>query len=157
MAITDRKPRSSSSGFISLRGQRGGAPGATRDRRARRGSLEVVRHPDGPVEIKLSGIIESAERRVARWRALALGLIMALVVGASATVVFFVLRWDSQQARTIGVLRADLEFTQARSRCWEMLARYAARTPQEIIPEGRKSEWVSQCVSGEFQRLNRKD
>lgn len=124
--------------------------------RRRRPSVEIVRHPEGPVEIKLSGLVESAERRVRRWRVAALVVLVGVVVGASAAVAVIALRWDYQRGRDLQVLRADLEFTQARARCWEALARYLPTNPGDVIPDVNRSEWVKRCVANELARLNPK-
>jgi hypothetical protein len=124
--------------------------------RRRRPSVEIVRHPEGPVEIKLSGLVESAERRVRRWRLAALVVLVGVVVGASAAVAVIALRWDYQRGRDLQVLRADLEFTQARARCWEALARYLPTNPSDVIPDVNRSEWVKRCVANELARLNPK-
>lgn len=124
--------------------------------RRRRPSVEIVRHPEGPVEIKLSGLVESAERRVRRWRVAALVVLVGVVVGASVAVAVIALRWDYQRGRDLQVLRADLEFTQARARCWEALARYLPTNPGDVIPDVNRSEWVKRCVANELARLNPK-
>lgn len=118
--------------------------------------IEIVRHADGPVEIKLSGLVGALERRARRWQAVVLLLLLGLVVGASAAVAVFALRWDYQRGRTVALLQNDLELAQARARCWEALARYAPKSPGDVIPEPNKSEWVRQCVAVELARLNPK-
>jgi len=122
----------------------------------RRPSVEIVRHPEGPIEIKLSGLVDAAQRRGRRWRAAVLVLFVGLVVGVSFTVAALALRWDHQRGQTLQLLRADLEVAQARARCWEALARYFPESPKDVIPDARRSEWVRRCVAAELTRLNPK-
>ena len=122
----------------------------------RRASVEIVRHPGGPIEIKLSGLVDTLERRTRRWRAVALLLIVGLVVGGSVAVAALALRWDYQRGGTLQLLRSDLEVAQARARCWEALARYLPESPKDVIPDAGRSEWVKQCVAVELTRLNPK-
>ena len=110
----------------------------------RRASVEIVRHPEGPIEIKLSGLVETLERRTRRWRAVALLLVVGLVVGGSVAVAALALRWDYQRGGTLQLLRSDLEVAQARARCWEALARYLPESPKDVIPDAGRSEWVKQ-------------
>lgn len=91
-----------------------------------------------------------------RWRVAALVVLVGVVVGASAAVAVIALRWDYQRGRDLQVLRADLEFTQARARCWEALARYLPMNPGDVIPDVNRSEWVKRCVANELARLNPK-
>lgn len=120
----------------------------------RRATVEIVRHPEGPVEIKLSGLVGALERRARRWRAALFILIASLIVGASVTVAVLALRWDYQRTRTLQLVRNDLELAQVRARCWEALARYAPKAPQDVVPEVNKSGWVRQCIVAELARLN---
>lgn len=124
--------------------------------RRRRPRVEIVRHPDGPIEIKLSGLVETLERRIRRWRVAMLVLLAGLVVAASTAVAVLALRWDYQRGGTLQVLRSDLEVAQARARCWEALARYLPESPKDVIPDSGRSEWVRQCVAVELTRLNPK-
>ena len=64
------------------------------------------------------------------------------------------LRWDHQRGQTLQLLRADLELARARARCWEALARYLPESPNNVIPDARRSEWVRQCMATELARLN---
>lgn len=121
-----------------------------------RPGIEIVRHPEGPVEIKLSGLVEAAERQVRRWRTAVLVLLVGLVVGASFAVAALALRWDYQRGQTVQMLRADLEVAQARARCWEALARYLPESPKDVIPDARRGEWVKQCVATELARFSPK-
>ena len=121
-----------------------------------RPSVEIVRHPEGPVEIKLSGLVEAAERRARRWRMAVIVLLVGLVVGASVAVGVAALRWDYQRGQTLQLLRADLEVAQARARCWEALARYLPESPKDGIPDAKRGEWVRQCMATELVRLNPK-
>ena len=122
----------------------------------RRPSVEIVRHPEGLIEIKLSGLVETLERRIRRWRVAMLVVLAALVVGASAAVAVLTLRWDYQRGQTFQLLRADLEVAQARARCWEALARHLPEDPKDVIPGARRDEWVRQCVTSDLARLNPK-
>ena len=121
-----------------------------------RPSVEIVRRPEGPVEINLSGLVGAAERRVRRWRMTVVVLLVGLVVGASLAVAALALRWDYQRGQTLPLLRADLEVAQARARCWEALARYLPESPKDVIPDSRRGEWVRLCVAAELTRLNPK-
>ena len=122
----------------------------------RRPSVEIVRHPEGPIEIKLSGLVETLERRIRGWRIAMFVLLAGLVVAASTAVSVLALRWDYQRGQTLQVFRADLEVAQARARCWEALARYLPEGPKDVIPDAGRSEWVGQCVAVELTRLNPK-
>ena len=121
-----------------------------------RPSVEVVRHRDGPIEIKLSGLVDALDQGMRRWRAVALTTLVGLCVAASLAVTVLVLRWDYQRGRTLQVLRADLEVAEARARCWDALAQYAPPSLQDVVPPTRRSEWVLQCVATELARVNPK-
>jgi hypothetical protein len=121
-----------------------------------RPGIEIVRHPEGPIEIKLSGLVEAAERRVRRWRMAVLVLLVGLVVGAALIVAVLALRWDYQRGWTLQLLRADVELARARARCWEALARYLPESPKDVIPDVRRSEWVEQCMATELARFQPK-
>lgn len=121
-----------------------------------RPGIEIVRHPEGPIEIKLSGLVEAAERRMRRWRAAVLVLLIGLTVAASLAAAVLALRWDYQRGQTLQLLRADLEVARARARCWEALARYLPESPKDVIPDARRSEWVRQCVATELARFSPK-
>ena len=105
----------------------------------RRPSVEIVRHPEGPIEIKLSGLVETLERRIWRWRVAMLVVLVGLVAGVSVAVAVLALRWDYQRGQTLQLLRSDLEVAQARARCWEALARYLPESPKDMIPEAGRS------------------
>ena len=122
----------------------------------RRPSVEIVRHPEGPIEIKLSGLVGAAERQVRRWRMAVGVLLVGLVAGASVAVGVLALRWDYQRGQTLQLLRGDLEVTQARARCWEALARYLPESPKDVIPDAKRGEWVRQCMATELARLSPK-
>lgn len=122
----------------------------------RRPSVEIVRHPDGPIEIQLSGLVDALERRARRWRAAVLVLLIGLTVAASLAVAVLALRWDYQRARTLQLLRADVEVARARARCWEALAGYLPESPKDVIPDSRRGGWVRLCVATELTRLNPK-
>jgi hypothetical protein len=119
-----------------------------------RGHVEIVRHPEGPVEIKLSGLIEAAEGRVRRWRSIALAMLVGLVVTASLAVAALALRWDYQRGRTVQLLQNDLQVARVVARCWETLARHAPKNPQEVIPGPARGDWVRRCVATELARVN---
>lgn len=119
-----------------------------------RPSIEIVRRPEGAVEIKLSGLVGGLERRIWQWQAVALGLVLSLVLGASVALAMYALRWDYEHGRTVALLRSDLEVARVRARCWEAVARYAPKSPEDVISEAGKSEWVKQCVAAELARLN---
>ena len=120
----------------------------------RRGSVEVVRHPEGAIEIKLSGLVGALEGRARRWRVATLAVLVGLVVAVSLGIAVSALRWDYQRGRDLHVLRADLALAQTRARCWEALARHAPKSPEDVIPNARRSEWVRQCVATEMERLS---
>jgi len=121
-----------------------------------RAGLEIVRHPDGPIEIKVSGLIEAAERRLQRWRAAFWFSLVGIVLGGSVAIAVLALRWDYQRGQTLQFLRADVETAQARARCWEALARYLPESPNDVIPDSKRSEWVRQCVATELARFQPK-
>ena len=83
-------------------------------------------------------------------------VLVGLAVGASVAVAVLAMRWDYQRGRVLQLLGADLEIAQARARCWEALARYLPESPQDVIPDVRRSEWVRQCVATELGRFNLK-
>ena len=118
--------------------------------------IEIVRHPDGPIEIQLSGLVDALERRARRWRAAVLVLLVGLVVGAALVVAILTLRWDYQRAWTLQLLRVDVEMAQVRARCWEALALYLPESPNDLIPDSKRSEWVRQCVATELARFQPK-
>jgi hypothetical protein len=122
----------------------------------RRPDVEILRHPDGPIEIQLSGLVGTLERRIWRWRVAMLVLLVSLFAGASFAVAALALRWDYQRGQTLPLLRADVEIAQARARCWEALARYLPESPKDVIPDARRSGWVRQCVTTELARFTPK-
>ncbi len=122
----------------------------------RRPGVEIVRHPEGPIEIKLSGLVGALEQRTRRWRAVALFLVVGLVLGASVAVAALALRWDYQRGGTLQLLRWELEVAQVRARCWEALARYLPESPKDVILDAKRSDWVRQCVATELARVNPK-
>ena len=122
----------------------------------RRPSVEIVRHSEGPIEIKLSGLVETLEGRVRRWRVAMLVLLAGLVIAASTAVAVLALRWDYQRGQTLQLLRVDVDVAQARARCWEALARYLPESPKDVIPDSRRAEWVRQCIATELARFNPK-
>lgn len=122
--------------------------------RPRRGAVEILRHPDGPVEVKVSGLVETAERRIRQWQGVAAALFLMMVVGAALAVVVVAMRWDYERGRSLQILRADLQIAQARERCWEALARFTPRASDDVITPDRRDAWVARCLSTELQRVN---
>jgi hypothetical protein len=140
------------------------APPAARPRRSRRPSpllgrprgraVEIVRHPDGPLEVKVSGLVDAAERRIRQWQGVAALLFLIMVVGAALAVVVVAVRWDAERGRAVRMLQADLQTAQARERCWEALARYTPRSADDVIPATRRDAWVARCLATELGRVN---
>jgi len=122
--------------------------------RSRRRAVEVVRHPGGPVEIKLSGLVDAAERRIRQWQGVAAVLFLLMVVGAALAVVVVAVRWDAERGRTVRMLQADLQMAQARERCWEALASFTPRTVDDVIAPARRDAWVARCLTSELGRVN---
>jgi hypothetical protein len=122
----------------------------------RRGAVEVVRHAGGSVEVKISGLVDAAERRIRQWQGVAAVLFLIMVVGAALAVVAVAVRWDIERSRTVRVLQADLQMAQARERCWEALARFTPRTTDDVIAPGKRDAWVARCLSTELTRVNAK-
>jgi hypothetical protein len=118
--------------------------------------VEVVRHPDGPVEVRISGLVDAAERRIRRWQGIAAVLFLIMVVGAALAVVAVAVRWDAERGRAVRMLRADLQMAQARERCWEALARYTPRSADDVIVPSRREAWVARCLATELDRVNAK-
>ena len=135
-------------------------PGAARVRPSRlqprspRGAVEIVRHANGPVEVKLSGLIDSAERRIRQWQGVAAMLFIVMVVGAALAVVVVALRWDYARGRAVAVLQADLEIARARERCWEALVRYTPRGAEDVVTPARRDGWIGRCLATELGRVN---
>jgi hypothetical protein len=121
-----------------------------------RSAVEIVRHANGPVEVKVSGLVETAERRIRQWQGVAASLFLIMVVGAALAVVVVALRWDYERGRAVAVLQADLQMARARERCWEALARYTPRGTDDVITPARRDAWVARCLSTELQRVNAK-
>lgn len=140
------------------------APGRPLRRRPRAGLLmkpgrsavEIVRHANGPVEVKVSGLVETAERRIRQWQGVAAALFLIMVVGAALAIVVVALRWDYERGRAVAVLQADLQMARARERCWEALARYTPRGADDVINPSRRDAWVARCLSTELQRVNQR-
>ena len=124
--------------------------------RSRRGAVEVVRHEGGPVEVKLSGLVDAAERRIRQWQGVAAVLFLIMVVGAALAVVVVAVRWDVERSRSVRVLQADLKMAQARERCWEALARFTPRTVDDVIVPAKRDAWVARCLTTELSRVNTK-
>jgi len=124
--------------------------------RPRRGAVEVVRHAGGQVEVKISGLVDAAERRIRQWQGVAAVLFLIMVVGAALAVVVAAVRWDVERSRTVRVLQADLHMAQARERCWEALARHTPRTADDVIVPGKRDAWVARCLTTELSRVNGK-
>jgi hypothetical protein len=120
----------------------------------RRRAVEILRHPDGPVEVRVSGLVDAAERRIRKWQGVAAVLFLVMVVGAALAVVAVAVRWDAERGRTVRMLQADLQVAQARERCWEALARYTPRSAEDVIAPARRDAWVARCLSTELSRVN---
>ena len=123
-------------------------------RRPSPNAVEIVRHPDGPLEVKVSGLVDSAERRLRQWQGVAAILFIIMVVGAALAVVVVALRWDFERGRSVQVLQADLEMARARERCWEALVRYTPRGPDDVITPARRDGWIARCLTAELSRVN---
>ena len=124
--------------------------------RPRRREVEIVRHPDGPVEVRVSGLVDEAERRIRQWQGVAAFLFILMVVGAALAVVAVAVRWDAERGRTVRMLRADLQLSQARERCWEAMARHIPRSADDVIVPARRDAWVARCLTTELGRVNTK-
>jgi hypothetical protein len=124
--------------------------------RPRRGAVEVVRHAGGPVEVRLSGLVDAAERRIRQWQGVAAFLFLIMVVGAALAVVVVAVRWDAERSRALRVLKADLQMAQARERCWEALARFTPRSADDVIAPAKRDAWVARCLTTELARVNAK-
>ena len=150
------------SGQLSFR-DTGLAPHAPHGR-PRRGSVvrpgasavEIIRHADGPVEVKVSGLIDGAERRIRQWQGVAASLFLIMVVGAALAIVVVALRWDYERGRAMQVLQTDLRMARARERCWEALARFTPRTADDVITPAKRDGWVARCTSAELERVSPK-
>jgi hypothetical protein len=118
--------------------------------------VEIVRHAGGPVEVKISGLVDAAERRIRRWQGVAAFLFLLMVAGAALAVVVVALRWDAERSRTVRVLQADLQMAQARERCWEALARFTPRTADDVVTPAKRDAWVARCLNTELTRINAK-
>ena len=124
--------------------------------RPSRAAAEILRHATGPVEVKVSGLVDTAERRIRQWQGVAASLFLVMVVGAALAVVVVALRWDYERGRAVQVLQADLQMARARERCWEALARYTPRGTDDVVTPARRDAWVARCLSTELQRVNAK-
>jgi hypothetical protein len=124
--------------------------------RPRRREVEIIRHAGGPVEVKISGLVDAAERRIRQWQGVAAFLFLLMVVGAALAVVVVAVRWDIERSRTVRVLQADLQMAQARERCWEALARFTPRTPDDVVAPAKRDAWVARCLTSELTRVNTK-
>ena len=141
-----------------------GAPTRALHGRPRRGlvarpgrtGVEIVRHINGPVEVKVSGLIDGAERRIRQWQGVAASLFLIMVLGAALAIVVVALRWDYERGRALQVLQADLQMARARERCWEALARFSPRSAEDVITPAKRDGWVARCTSAELERLNAK-
>ena len=78
------------------------------------GAVEIVRHVNGPVEVKVSGLVDGAERRIRQWQGVAASLFLIMVVGAALAIVVVALRWDYERGRAMQVLQTDLQMARAR-------------------------------------------
>lgn len=124
--------------------------------RTRRRGVEIIRHAGGPVEVKISGLVDAAERRIRQWQGVAAFLFLLMVVGAALAVVVVAVRWDIERSRTVRVLQADLQMAQARERCWEALARFTPRTADDVVAPAKRDAWVARCLTSELTRVNTK-
>jgi hypothetical protein len=122
--------------------------------RPRRREVEIVRHVGGPVEVKVSGLVDAAERRIRQWQGVAAVLFLIMVVGAALSVVVVAVRWDAERGRTVRMLQADLQMARARERCWEALARYIPRGADDVIVPARRDAWVARCLTAELGRVD---
>lgn len=125
-------------------------------RPGRDGAVEILRHVNGPVEVKVSGLIDGAERRIRQWQGVAASLFLIMVVGAALAIVVVALRWDYERGRAMQVLQTDLQMARARERCWEALARFTPRTADDVITPAKRDGWVARCTSAELDRVNAK-
>jgi hypothetical protein len=124
--------------------------------RSRRRAVEIIRHAGGPIEVKISGLVDAAERRIRQWQGVAAFLFLLMVVGAALAVVVVAVRWDVERSRTVRVLQADLQMAQARERCWGALARFTPRTTDDVVTPGKRDAWVARCLNTELTRVNAK-
>ena len=122
--------------------------------RSRRRAVEIIRHAGGPVEVKISGLVDAAERRIRQWQGVAAFLFLIMVVGAALAVVVVAVRWDIERSRTVRVLQADLQMAQARERCWEALARFTPRSADDVVTPAKRDAWVARCLTTELTRVN---
>jgi hypothetical protein len=150
MGATDSRQPSLLDPFTPARSPRRPAPPA----RPRGGGVEILRHPDGPVEVKVSGLVDTAERQIRKWQGVAAALFLVMVVGAALAVVVVAMRWDYERGRTLRILRADLQLARARERCWEALARFTPRGSDDVVTPDRRDAWVARCLSTELERVN---
>jgi hypothetical protein len=119
-----------------------------------RAAVEIVRHANGPLEVKVSGLVDTAERRIRQWQGVAASLFLIMVVGAALAVVVVALRWDYERGRSVQVLQADLQMARAREKCWEALARSTPRAAEDVITPAKRDGWVARCLSTELGRVN---
>lgn len=122
--------------------------------RPRRRAVEIVRHANGPVEVKVSGLVDAAERRIRQWQGVAAVLFLIMVVGAALAVAVAAVRWDAERGRTVRMLQADLQMARARENCWEALARHTPRSADDVITPARRDAWVTRCLTTELGRVN---
>jgi hypothetical protein len=125
-------------------------------RSGREGAVEIVRHLNGPVEVKVSGLIDAAERRIRQWQGVAASLFLIMVVGAALAIVVVALRWDYERGRAMQVLQTDLQMARARERCWEALVRFSPRNSDDVITPAKRDGWIARCTSAELDRVNAK-
>ncbi|HEY7251423.1 MAG TPA: hypothetical protein VIG37_13090 [Methylomirabilota bacterium] len=125
-------------------------------RSARGGEVEIVRHVNGPVEVKVSGLVDGAERRIRQWQGVAASLFLIMVVGAALAIVVVALRWDYERGRAVQVLQTDLQMARVRERCWEALARFTPRTADDVVTPAKRDGWVARCTSVELDRVKAK-
>ena len=113
---------------------------------------------NGPLEVKVSGLVDSAERRIRQWQGVAAMLFIIMVVGAALAVVVVALRWDYERGRAVAVLQADLDIARARERCWEALARYTPRCDRnqnQSVVQTKRAALSNQVPKSESSYCNR--
>ena len=108
------------------------------------------------MEVRVSGLIDAAERRIRQWQGVAASLFLIMVVGAALAIVVVALRWDYERGRAVQVLQTDLQMARARERCWEALARFTPRTADDVVTPAKRDAWVARCTSAELERVNPK-
>lgn len=117
--------------------------------------IELIRSADGPVEIRLAGLVTAAEQRIRRWRAAVYWGLLLLTMVLAGMVSILALRWDALSHREILLLQADQQYLRVEKHCWRMVALHAPTGIAEIIPLAQREMTVRQCVLRELQRGNK--